>query len=53
MLYGETKLLNELAGRSGQSAATTAEALLRSVRAHAGTCPQSDDITLLALKRKE
>ena len=51
-LYGEPKLLEELAGQSGHTAAATTDALLRSVRAHAGTHPQSDDITVLTLKRK-
>lgn len=51
-LYGEPKLLEELAGHSGHTAAATTDALLRSVRAHAGAHPQSDDITVLTLKRK-
>ena len=52
-LYGETQLLDELARQSGQNAAETTAALLRSVRAHAGEHPQSDDIAILTLKRKE
>ena len=52
-LYGETRLLEELAGQSGHTAAATTDALLRSVRAHAGEHPQSDDITVLVLKRKQ
>ena len=52
-LYGESRLLEELAGQSGQTAAATADALLRSVRAHAGDYPQSDDIAVLALKRNQ
>jgi sigma-B regulation protein RsbU (phosphoserine phosphatase) len=51
-LYGESKLLEELALQSGQTAAATTDALLSSVRAHAGEHPQSDDITILALRRK-
>lgn len=50
-LYGETKLLAELSGLSGKSAAETTAALLKSIRAHAGTHPQSDDIAILALRR--
>jgi len=50
-LYGESKLLEEIAGQSGQTAAATTDALLRSVRAHAGECPQSDDIAMLVLRR--
>jgi sigma-B regulation protein RsbU (phosphoserine phosphatase) len=52
-LYGESSLLEELAGQSGHTAAETTDAVLRSVRGHAGECPQSDDITVLALKRKQ
>jgi sigma-B regulation protein RsbU (phosphoserine phosphatase) len=51
-LYGEAKLLTELAGQSGQTTVATANALLRSVQAHAGEREQSDDIAVLALKRK-
>ena len=51
-LYGEAKLLEELLGKSDQTAAAVANGVLQSVRAHAGEFPQSDDITLLALKRK-
>jgi phosphoserine phosphatase RsbU/P len=51
-LYGESRLLEELAGRAGCTAAVTTESLLRSVRAYAGQRPQSDDIALLALKRE-
>jgi len=49
-LYGESRLLSELAGLSGSAAEATA-AVLRGVRAHAGDHPQSDDIALLALRR--
>ncbi len=52
-LYGDDKLLEELAGHSGYAAAESTAALLRSVRAHAGEHPQSDDIAVLALKRKQ
>ena len=52
-LYGEARLLAALAGQSGQTPAATTDALLRSVRAHAGESPQSDDIAVLALKRKD
>jgi sigma-B regulation protein RsbU (phosphoserine phosphatase) len=52
-LYGESKLLEELALQSGQTAAATTDALLSSVRGHAGEHPQSDDITILALRRKD
>ncbi len=51
VLYGESQLLAELSGQPGRTAAETTEALLRSVRAHAGGHPQSDDIAVLALRR--
>jgi phosphoserine phosphatase RsbU/P len=51
-LYGESRLLEELAGQSGHTAAETTDAVLRSVRKYAGERPQSDDIAVLALKRK-
>jgi phosphoserine phosphatase RsbU/P len=50
--YSESRLLEELAGQSGRTAAACAEAVLHSVRAYAGERPQSDDIALLALKRE-
>lgn len=50
--YGEPRLLEELASQSGQTAVATTEALLRSVRAYAGTAPQSDDIAILTLRKK-
>jgi phosphoserine phosphatase RsbU/P len=50
-LYGESRLLEELAEQSGHTAAETTDAVLRSVRGHAGECPQSDDIAILALRR--
>jgi phosphoserine phosphatase RsbU/P len=53
VLYGEAKLLAELSRQPGQSASATSDALLRSVKAHAGKCPQSDDITLLVLERRQ
>lgn len=51
-LYGESRLLKELAGLSGCTAAEATAAVLRSIHAHAGDCPQSDDIAVLALKRR-
>lgn len=51
-LYGESRLLNELARCSGHTAAEAAEAVLRSVRNYAGDAPQSDDIAVLALNRR-
>src|SRR5262249_8385566 len=47
-LYGEARLLRTLTGLSGKVASETTSALLKSVRAHAGDHPQSDDIAVLA-----
>ncbi len=51
-VYGEPRLLEALAGESGRSAAATTQALLRSVQAYVGDCPQSDDIAVLTLRRE-
>jgi sigma-B regulation protein RsbU (phosphoserine phosphatase) len=51
-LYGEARLLEEAGRLGGASAADAAAAVLRSVRAHAGEHPQSDDIAVMVLKRK-
>jgi sigma-B regulation protein RsbU (phosphoserine phosphatase) len=50
-LYGESRLLQALHGLSDQPASETTSALLKSVRAHAGDHPQSDDIAVLTFKR--
>jgi sigma-B regulation protein RsbU (phosphoserine phosphatase) len=52
-LYGEARLLAELTGRSGRTAAETTDSLLQSVRAHAAEHPQSDDIAVLVLNDKQ
>ena len=51
-LYGESRLLEALAPLSGRTAAEATAALLDSVRKHAADHPQSDDIAVLALRRK-
>ncbi len=51
-LFGEVRLLENLAGPANRGAAETTEVLLKSVRAHAGTHPQSDDIAILTVRRK-
>jgi sigma-B regulation protein RsbU (phosphoserine phosphatase) len=48
--YGTERLLAEAGTLSERSPAEIASALLRDVRAFAGTAPQSDDIAILALK---
>ncbi len=51
-LFGDAQLLAALAHQSGHTAAETTAALLKSVREHAGAHPQSDDIAILALRRR-
>jgi serine phosphatase RsbU (regulator of sigma subunit) len=48
--YGNERLLAEAGTLSCQSASEITAALLKDVRAFAGTAPQSDDIAILALK---
>lgn len=48
--YGNDRLLSGTGVLSRRSASEIADALLRDVRAFAGTAPQSDDIAILALK---
>lgn len=48
--YGTERLLAEARLLSSRSASEMTSALLRDVRAFAGTAPQSDDIAILALK---
>ncbi len=48
--YGDERLLTDVAVFRNRRAAELAAGLLQSVRAFAGTAPQSDDIAILALK---
>jgi sigma-B regulation protein RsbU (phosphoserine phosphatase) len=48
--FGEKRLLEQLAKAPGKTAAETVAGVLRAVRAHAGDRPQSDDITILAVR---
>jgi sigma-B regulation protein RsbU (phosphoserine phosphatase) len=50
--YGTNRLLAQAADWSNQSPSEITAALLRNVRAFAGSAPQSDDIAILALKIK-
>ena len=52
-LFGEERLQAHFGGGAGQTAADTVEGLLRAVRAFAGGAPQSDDITILVLRRAD
>jgi sigma-B regulation protein RsbU (phosphoserine phosphatase) len=49
--FGEERLLEVVREHAPASAQTIQEAILAEVRAHAGIHPQSDDITLVVLKR--
>jgi phosphoserine phosphatase RsbU/P len=51
VLFGEERLQACFAEGAGPTAAHTVDLLLRDVRAFAGGAPQSDDITILALRR--
>jgi phosphoserine phosphatase RsbU/P len=48
--FGEERLLEQLARNPGQSATETAKNVLAAVRQHVRGAPQSDDITVLALR---
>jgi phosphoserine phosphatase RsbU/P len=52
-LFGEERLQACLAGGAGQTATDTVDRLLHAVRTFAGGAPQSDDITILALRRTD
>ena len=52
-LFGEERLQDCFANGPGPTAADTVEALLRAVRSFAGEAPQSDDITILVVRRRE
>lgn len=49
-LYSEPRLAETVAGCFGKTPRETVDAIMKSVKAHAGTEPQSDDITILVLK---
>jgi phosphoserine phosphatase RsbU/P len=49
-MFGEEGLLAHLARDPGTSARATVDSLLAAVRAHANGAPQSDDISMLALR---
>lgn len=51
-LFGQERLEECFAKGAGETAAATVDRLLRAVRAFAAGAPQSDDITILALRRE-
>ncbi len=48
--FGEERLLAHLKERAGQSASELVKCTLEAIRAHAGGDPQSDDITIVAVR---
>ncbi|HLF15675.1 MAG TPA: PP2C family protein-serine/threonine phosphatase [Bacteroidota bacterium] len=50
-LYGEERLLGVLQKVKGQSATEIIDAVIAGARAHAGKHPQSDDMTIVVVKR--
>jgi len=49
--FGEQRLRTEIQHLRGASASNVLEAIFRAVRDHAGTYPQSDDITVVIMRR--
>ena len=49
-MFGEAGLTGQLAREPGGSAAACAASVLAAVRRHAGEHPQSDDITVAAVR---
>ncbi len=50
--YGEQKLADLMSGQCDKSARDIIDIIIASVKAHAGSLPQSDDITLLVIRRE-
>ncbi|MGH9323380.1 MAG: SpoIIE family protein phosphatase [Vicinamibacteria bacterium] len=50
-LFGDDRLLEQLAREPGATAAETVASVLAAVRRHADGAPQSDDITIVAVRR--
>lgn len=50
-LYSDPRLQEALVGRKGRSVEDTVEAIFASVKSHADSAPQSDDIAVLAVRR--
>jgi phosphoserine phosphatase RsbU/P len=51
-LLGEDRLIEQLAREPGETAAETIASVVRVVRRHAAGAPQSDDLTILAVRRR-
>ncbi len=50
-MFEESRLLACLGDAAGQPAASTVSIILEAVRRHAGDCPQSDDLTVVAVRK--
>lgn len=50
-LFGETALIQCLKNAAGQPAEAIVSTVVAAVTAHAGDCPQSDDLTVIAVRR--
>jgi sigma-B regulation protein RsbU (phosphoserine phosphatase) len=50
VLFGDARLIAQLTREPGGKAAETVASVLRAVRQHAGDYPQSDDITIVAVR---
>jgi sigma-B regulation protein RsbU (phosphoserine phosphatase) len=49
-LFGNERLLGQLANEPGRNASETVSSILRAVRNHASGAPQSDDISIVAVR---
>ena len=50
-MFGEAGLLKSLSGAAGPSADATISTVIEAVRGHAAGFPQSDDLTVVAVRR--
>jgi sigma-B regulation protein RsbU (phosphoserine phosphatase) len=50
-LFGDDRLLEQLTREPGETAAETVASVRTAVRRHAADTPQSDDITIVAVRR--
>jgi sigma-B regulation protein RsbU (phosphoserine phosphatase) len=50
--YGEQRLLRSLRDRYDQDAESMADGVLQDVARHRDTCPPTDDMTLLVVRRR-
>jgi sigma-B regulation protein RsbU (phosphoserine phosphatase) len=50
-LFGDARLIEQLAREPGETAAETVRTILGAVQGHSAGAPQSDDVTILAVRR--